>query len=101
MQLSQFEKGKVAIHKLRVLSFEMNIYLVDVELDDYRGLIRDEKGNPMRFHSVTQIKELFSGIEVKEAELVHESPYDEMIGNPPRANNAMVLPIQISSSEVS
>lgn len=76
----------------------MNIYLVDIELEDFRGLVRDEKGNPQRFHSVAEVKDMFSDCLVTKAELVHESPYDEMIGNPPRASNQMVLPIQFNSN---
>jgi hypothetical protein len=98
MKLNQILSSQATIEKLRILSFEMNIYLVDVELEEYRGLVRDDKDNPQRFHSVTQIKELFSECTVEKAELVHESPYDEMIGNPPRATNQMVLPIHFSSN---
>jgi len=99
MQLSRLLGSYNVIPKLRILSFEMNIYLVEVELADFCGLVRDAKDNPMRFSSVTEVKNAFAECRVSEAELVHESPYDEMIGNPPRAKNQMVLPIIMSISE--
>lgn len=99
MKLNEVLDSQTVIDRLRILSFEMNIYLVDVELEAFRGLVRDEKGNPQRFASVTEIKDLFGQCTVRKAELVHESPYDEMIGNPPRANNQMVLPIQFTSNK--
>ena len=100
MHLNEMLKNQVTIERLKILSFEMNIYLVDVELEDFRGLVRDDKNNPQRFKSVTEIKDIFFGCKVLQAELVHESPYDEMIGNPPRGNNKMVLPIQFDSGRV-
>ena len=96
MNLNQILSARRNIEKLRILSFEMNIYLVDITMPDYKGLVRNEKGDPQRFHSVTEIKEAFSECRVLYAELVHESPYDEMIGNPPKATNEMVLPIQFN-----
>lgn len=97
MHLEQLIAARKAIQKLRVLSFEMNIYLVEIELDDFIGLVRDESGKPQRFHSVAQIKDIFGECNVQCAELVHETPYDEMIGNPPGANNQMILPLQFNS----
>lgn len=98
MNLNEMLSKRVTIEKLKILSFEMNIYLVDVELEGFRGLVRGSKNNPQRFKSVTEIKDVFFECTVIKAELVHESPYDEMIGNPPRANGQMVLPIQFPSS---
>ena len=97
MYLDQILVNLPVINRLRILSFEMNIYLVEIETDDGRDLVRDTSGVPERFKSVSQIKELFAECQVLQAELVHESPYDEMIGNPPRANNALVLPIQFNN----
>lgn len=94
MRLERLLAEQPVIARLRILSFEMNLYLVDLETDDGRDLVREPSGGPKHFHSVSQIKEIFSECQVQQAELVHESPYDEMIGNPPKAANPMVLPIQ-------
>lgn len=96
MRLDQILDNPPAIIRLRILSFEMNIYLVELQTEETRDLVRDELGKPQRFQSVSQIKEVFSECDVQNAELVHESPYDEMIGNPPKAASQMVLPIQFN-----
>ncbi|XOV80496.1 MAG: DUF6482 family protein [Aestuariibacter sp.] len=97
MQLEQLLKQQILIEKLSILSFEMNIYLVTVLTKDFQGLIKNPDGNPQRFRSVQQVKEEFAECNVKFAELIHESPYDEMIGNPAKANDQMVLPINMRS----
>ncbi|WP_338294787.1 DUF6482 family protein [Planctobacterium marinum] len=99
MQLEQLLNNKAPIERLRILSFEMNIYLVEIHQGEFSGLLRAQDGRPQRFNSVAQIKELFSESDVRSAELVHESPYDEMIGNPPRAANQMVLPLQFTQNK--
>lgn len=99
MQLQDVLSEQSPIERLRILSYEMNIYLVELQQGEYTGLIRAGDGRPQRFNSVAQIKELFSECEVLCAELVHESPYDEMIGNPPKAANKMVLPLQFTQNK--
>lgn len=95
MQIEQLIKRQTLIEKLSILSFEMNIYLVEVKSKDYNGLVRNEQGLPRRFRSVHEVKEEFELCNVKFAELIHDSPYDEMIGNPAKAENQMVLPINM------
>lgn len=95
MQLTELIEQKVVVEKLSILSFEMNIYLVSITSNRYEGLVRKEDGLPQRFKSVEEVKNAFIDCDVKFAELVHESPYDEMIGNPPKSTDKMVLPIKI------
>ncbi len=93
MLVSDLEQTNTKIKQLKILSFDMNIYLVEVDTGLYQGLIRAPDGNPQRFHSVQQVKDELQNCQVVKAELVHESPYDEMVGNPPSADNKMVLPV--------
>ena len=79
------------INKLIVLSYEMSIYLVKLESGQQQGLVYDND-QPMRFNSTQHIRDAFQNYTVEKAEMLHHSPYDEMIGNPDSAQRLGSLP---------
>ena len=83
------------IDLLEVHSFEMNVYLVQVNIGAQTGMVYDENDKPKRFFSTQQIRELFEDFTVEKAIMVHDTPYDEMIGNPPKASEKMALPFSM------
>ncbi|WP_100642379.1 DUF6482 family protein [Alteromonas facilis] len=85
-----------AIDLLEVHSFEMNVYLVQLTIGSHTGMVYDDNDRPQRFHSAQQIREIFAEFEVLKAVMVHDTPYDEMIGNPPKASERMALPFSMS-----
>lgn len=86
---------RMIIDKLEVQSFEMNIYLVKLYINDHHGMLY--QGNSlMRFNSTQMVRDAFTQMHVVEAVMVHESPYDEMIGNPPKATEPMDLPFSMT-----
>lgn len=88
-------KQKPSIDLLEVHSFEMNVYLVSLTIGQVSSMVYDDDDKPMRFHSAGQIREVFAAFEVDSAVMVHDTPYDEMIGNPPKANQKMALPFSM------
>ncbi|GAB5382151.1 MAG: hypothetical protein Alis3KO_36640 [Aliiglaciecola sp.] len=86
---------RIIIDKLEVQSFEMNVYLVKLYVKDHQGMLYNG-GKLMRFHSTQQIRDAFATMHVVEAVMMHESPYDEMIGNPPKVKEPMVLPFSMT-----
>ncbi|MBT0587904.1 DUF6482 family protein [Alteromonas oceanisediminis] len=83
------------IDLLEVHSFEMNVYLVALNVGRNSGMVYDDKNKPKRFYSTQQIREAFADCRVEKAVMVHDTPYDEMIGNPPKASNKMALPFSM------
>ena len=81
----------IDIDYLEVQSFEMNVYLVFLKANGHAGFVYD-KDSPKRFYSTSQIREVFAHCTVKQAVMKHDSPYDEMIGNPPKSAEQMALP---------
>lgn len=82
------------INKLTVLSYEMSVYFVRLDIAQQQGLVYS--GNqPMRFYSAQHIREVFAQCKVLEAEMRHESPYDEMIGNPDSVQHLGSLPFSM------
>ena len=102
MQASQFDIAELTqqspvIDKLTVLSYEMSVYFVRLNISQCEGLVYRDK-QPMRFYSAGQIREVFAHCKVLKAEMHHASPYDEMIGNPDSAQHASTLPFSMQQA---
>lgn len=91
-KFSDIASRAVDIDYLEVQSYEMNVYLVYLTIGTQSGLVYDDKDNPKRFFSTGQIRELFAHCRVDKAVMKHDTPYDEMIGNPPKSREQMALP---------
>lgn len=46
----------------------------------------------MRFFSAGHIREMFESCQVTQAVMTHDTPYEEMIGNPPKSKTQTALP---------
>ncbi|MEQ5809987.1 NADH-quinone reductase [Alteromonas sp. NFXS44] len=90
------ENDPVVIDYLEVQSFEMNVYLVLICIGQRSGLVYDSEDKPMRFYSAGQIRELFAHCHVEKSVMKHDTPYDEMIGNPPKASHSVALPFTMA-----
>ena len=75
-------KKRQTIEVFRLRSFESSIYLVELEIEKKIYLVKDEQGRPLSFRSVLDARKPFKELEIARAELVQESAYDEMIGQP-------------------
>lgn len=87
----------IKIDMLTVCSYEMNVYLVKLIVGDNTGMLY-EADRPKRFHSSQHIRDTFNGLSVAAAQMLHESPYDEMIGNPESTQAASFMPFSISQA---
>ena len=94
--LSQLAAEQV-IDRLEVHSFEMSVYLVKLTIAGDVGYVYQHPERILRFPSSQHIREAFAPYIVKEAVLVHDSPYDEMIGNPPKTSRPVDLPFAMQS----
>ena len=93
--MSKLAKKPHHIERLEVQSFEMNVYLVKVTIAGDSGFVTDNKGSPMRFHNSQMVRDLFEHCNVVSAVMTHDSPYDEMIGNPIKASDTTEMPFSI------
>jgi hypothetical protein len=84
----------ISVDMLTVCSYELNVYLVKVSVGDNTGLVY-EGDSPKRFHSSQHIRDAFKGLSISAAQMIHESPYDEMIGNPESVQSASLLPFSM------
>jgi hypothetical protein len=92
--IKDIESRSITVDMLTVCSFEMNVYLVKLTIGDITGLVYEGE-SPKRFHSSQFIRDAFNGCKVLAAQMLHESPYDEMIGNPESVQRACMLPFSM------
>nr|WP_242698840.1 DUF6482 family protein [Alteromonas sp. 5E99-2] len=92
---SELINHTISIDLLEVHSFEMNVYLVSVTVGQQSGMVYGNNNRPKRFVSAEHIREAFEPVSIDKAVMVHDTPYDEMIGNPPKAKHSMALPFSM------
>lgn len=93
--ITEIRKTPLHIDKLEVQSFEMNVYLVKLYIDTTEGFVYDNNDRPMRFNNTQQIRDTFVSCDIVQAVMVHDSPYDEMIGNPNKPEPSMAMPFSM------
>ncbi|MFT7218676.1 MAG: hypothetical protein ACI8Z1_000287 [Candidatus Azotimanducaceae bacterium] len=93
--IEELAESSQEISLLRVRSFDPSIYLVEVEIDDTCYRVTDKAGEPLKFRGLTAAKRAFAGLPIKDAVLVHESAYDEMVGLPESEGKRMEVRISV------
>ncbi|MDB4281398.1 DUF6482 family protein [Paraglaciecola sp.] len=92
--IKDIKSQSISVDMLTVCSYEMNVYLVKLTVGGNTGLVYEGE-SPKRFHSSQFIRDAFEGCNVLAAQMLHESPYDEMIGNPESVQRACTLPFSM------
>ncbi|GAA0786887.1 DUF6482 family protein [Marinobacterium sediminicola] len=84
ISITEVKKQFGQIERLVLRAFESSMYLVQVQLAHREELLNvcDDQGAIMRFTSQLEAKLPFKGLGIEQTVLIHESPYNEMIGMP-------------------
>ncbi len=84
ISLTEVKRQSGQIERLVLRAFESSMYLVQVQLRQGAELLNicDDTGAILRFNSQLDAKFSFKGLGIEETVLIHESPYNEMIGMP-------------------
>ncbi len=84
ISLSDVKQRSSQIESLVLRAFESSLYLVQVKLKPGGDLLSvcDDEGVILRFTSQLAAKFPFKGLGIENTVLIHESPYNEMIGMP-------------------
>jgi hypothetical protein len=94
--MTTLAKKSHIIERLEVQSFEMNVYLVKVTIAGEAGFVTDKNNSPMRFHNSQMVRDMFDHCDVQSAIMTHDSPYDEMIGNPIKKSDLTEMPFSMN-----
>lgn len=89
-RLEHINRQDVHIDELIIHSYEMGLYLAEVDFDHRKGFVIDDStGRPKRFQSIEQIKDALSAATIRKAYLSHQSAYDEMVGTADKVDNTL------------
>lgn len=87
-------KRRGTVPKVAIRSMDLSLYQAEAVFGDERQLIAGSDGKPLRTFNLLDMKRKLSGLQIGELVLVHESAYDEMIGQPDReGSNALEVPL--------
>ena len=82
------------IDKLIIVSLEQALYQAMVVIDDEEHVVWDSDSKLVQSRTLNRIKERFETLDIPQAVLRHESPYDEMVGQPLKGHsNRMEVPL--------
>ena len=82
------------IDKLIIVSLEQALYQAVVLVDGEEHVVWDSESKLVQSRTLSAIKERFETLEIPEVVLRHESPYDEMVGQPLKDHsNRMEVPL--------
>ena len=81
-------------YDLTIRSLELALYQAEVSLAGRDRLLCDEFGKPLRFRTLQAAREALASLGASSLQLVQESAYDEMIGQPGREQaNTLAVPL--------
>ncbi len=89
------------IEVLCLRSLDPDLYLVEVLIGGERLRVTGSDGKSLTARSQLAAKRPFKGLTVMRAVVRHESSYDEMVGQPGRAGNAMEVTISRPDDDLS
>ena len=81
-------------YDLTIRSLELALYQTEVSLAGGDRLLCDDAGKPLRFRTLQAAREALAPLTASSLQLVHQSAYDEMIGQPLKPEgNTMAVPL--------
>jgi len=86
-----------AVEKITIHALDLSLYQASAWIAGKEYFVTDNKGKLLRSFRRHAFQEEFRSVNFDQMVLRQESPYDEMVGHPPRAggDNAMELPISL------
>ena len=94
MKVTSNNLSKYTIDKLIVVSLEQALYQALVVIDGEEHLVWEKPNKPLQSRDLRTIREYFTLLDIPEVILRHESPYDEMVGQPTKNHsNRMEVPL--------
>ncbi|SBS27626.1 hypothetical protein MSP8887_00693 [Marinomonas spartinae] len=95
------ELNQVALFdKVKIHSLESNLYQLSVVLDGEESFVMNDKGRCLTSHNKLDLQALFKDKQVAKMVLVHQSAYDEMVGQPVR-EGGNVLEVSLGNHDLS
>ena len=83
------------------MSYEPDLYLASVVIDWKKHLVYRAPGELLKEFSQLALKKHFKGLGIKHTHLIHNTAYDEMIGNPSSTESPKSMKIANPDADLS
>ena len=94
MKVTLKDLPKIEIEKLIINSLEQALYQAIVVINSEEHVVWLNSEKTLTTRNLTKMREYFEKLDIKEIVLRHESPYDEMVGQPPKNGNRLEVPLR-------
>lgn len=85
-----------SLEKVIVHSVDQMLYIITIVIDGQEHLLYKNDGRPFRTGRMSEIHQALARANAEETVLRHDSPYDEMIGHPPKEGaNTLEVPFTV------
>jgi hypothetical protein len=94
MKIRYQDLTRFAIDKLIINSLEQALYQAIVVIDGEEHVVWEDNHKTLMTRSMSKLREMFETLDIPEVSLRHESPYDEMVGQPAKpGSNRLEVPM--------
>ncbi len=80
IQLPALRNAAARVDNAEIRSLEGQFYMIQVVLDGQRLVVSDDRHETLLLPSIPAANELLDEAGIRSRELVHDSPYNEMVG---------------------
>ncbi len=85
-----------SLKKVIVHSIDQMLYIITVVIDGHEHLLYANDGRPFRTSRISEVHQALAQANAEETVLRQQSPYDEMVGQPPReGDNTLEVPFTV------
>lgn len=85
-----------SIDKLIICSLELALYQAFVVIDGEEHAVWESGKKILRTRNLIEMREKFAPFNIGTTVLRHDSPYDEMVGQPVSSGNRMEVPLGVN-----
>lgn len=83
--------------EMLVRSLGYHIYTIEFTISGIRKIYSENGREPKQFQNIMSIKETFNTLPIKQAWLMHQSAYDEMVGQTTGDGNDLKIPFDLAT----
>jgi len=84
-----------------IRSLDGCVYRLEMSDDENSRLVWRDTKNVLTTRNLTQMRELLTGIDIEEVVLLHDSAYDEMVGQPQSSGNQLQIALLLTNASTS
>jgi hypothetical protein len=95
IRLKDLNDSATTFDHLQLTSLEGDVYYAFLTANGNQQRVVDDQGASVIFRGISAAMKRFEHLNIGSASLLQRSAYDEMVGQPPSADNLLEVPLSI------